>query len=127
VVDSRSGDGDQQENGDDVERMGIPVLEHRRTLQWPPAGDDVRALLNRIGAPYGFSVDDALDGYAAAQMETLSEFSLQPKRDPTGGSAIPRLIERNRGELERFGPIARVERDENKSKSRGGNHGDEER
>jgi hypothetical protein len=40
-----------------------------------------------IGAPYGFTVEDALNGYEPARLETLSEFSLQ-----------------HREELERFGP-----------------------
>jgi len=38
------------------------------------AGDDVRVLLERIGAAYGFTVDDALDNYDAPQQVTLAEF-----------------------------------------------------
>jgi hypothetical protein len=44
-----------------------------------PGGEDIRGILDRIGAPYGFTVKDALDGYDAAQMQTLGEFSLQLK------------------------------------------------
>jgi hypothetical protein len=42
-------------------------------------GDDVKALLNRIGEPYGFSVDDALDNYEPPQKQTLAEFRLEPR------------------------------------------------
>jgi hypothetical protein len=44
-----------------------------------PAGDDVRALLNRIGAAYGFNVEDAFENYAVPQSETVAEFELKPK------------------------------------------------
>jgi hypothetical protein len=51
-----------------------------------PGSEDIHGILDRIGAPYGFTVEDALNGYEPARLKTLSEFSLQ-----------------HRDKLERFG------------------------
>jgi hypothetical protein len=46
-----------------------------------PAGDDVRRILDAIGAPYGFTAESAFD-YAAPQRERLEEFSLRERDEP---------------------------------------------
>jgi hypothetical protein len=50
-----------------------------RLYNGDPAGEDVLELLDRIGAPYGFNVDEALENYAAPQRKRLSEFMLEPR------------------------------------------------
>jgi hypothetical protein len=44
-----------------------------------PSGKDVRDILDRIGQPYGFSVDDAIEKYAAPEGNALAEFKLEPR------------------------------------------------
>jgi hypothetical protein len=39
-----------------------------------PGGEDVRGILDRTDARYGFTVEDALDGYEAARRQTSSDF-----------------------------------------------------
>jgi hypothetical protein len=42
-----------------------------------PAGADVRHILDRIGAAYSFSVDNAFDNLEPPRHQTLSQFSLR--------------------------------------------------
>jgi hypothetical protein len=43
-----------------------------------PAGEDVRRILSDIGAPHGFTVEDAFE-YEAAQRQRLEKFSLKAR------------------------------------------------
>jgi hypothetical protein len=59
--------------------MGVLVWNTETLYNGHRAGHDVRAILDGIGASFGFTVDDALENYAPPQQETLGEFQLAPR------------------------------------------------
>jgi hypothetical protein len=72
-----------------------------------PAVEDVRNPVNRIGQPRGFGVDRAPENYESPQSQTREEFRLRLKAGgtPMRNSPIRLLIERNKVELLKHGPL----------------------